>query len=274
MDLLIDYRIQRAWRAYLRRTKKHAASTHDEDLPSPDDASSSSGIQVLSSLSSPDDAKLNEDSDLEVDLHHDTGQGSKVEADPISDCSEMAAPIKAHLASVTADRALPREKEETEEAYARRLRKINLLSLAQEFAALKRIEPGAVPFEAASPMSEGSDMADSSGSASLASTPLGGGGARDINCNVERPVESKQANSNHRKSPETGETGKETISGNVDRGRLDNEIFDVYNIESTLPHVNWELLEEQLNRSAEEQKQQRVSIFSLSFKNLQATNRF
>jgi hypothetical protein len=98
-----------------------------------------------------------------------------IEPDPNSFCSdysEMGEPIREHLANVqiivradldlgnTAapapaspshhqqqDGSLQRAADESDEEYARRVRKTNYLSLAQEFAALKRINADALPFD-------------------------------------------------------------------------------------------------------------------------------
>jgi len=77
----------------------------------------------------------------------------------------MADPIREHLANVqiirredldlgnafsnqfTVGQRIGREVDEDEAEYSRRVRKTNLLSLAQEFAALKRIKADALPFD-------------------------------------------------------------------------------------------------------------------------------
>ncbi len=110
--------------------------------------------------------------------------GIEPEPDSVaSDYSEMADPIKEHLANVqiiqkedletgntmfpdqfTVGQRITQRADETEEEFARRLRKVNYLSLAQEFAALKKVDADALPFglqkgahklqDIASPMSE------------------------------------------------------------------------------------------------------------------------
>ena len=146
------------------------------------------------SVSSPESSERNEDlqSDTEATVnvveevteyeHNDTPaeaayvtkdkllQGLKngIEPEPdsvASDYSEMADPIKEHLANVqiiqkedldTGNTMFPDQfsvgqkitqgPDESDEEFTRRLRKINYLSLAQEFAALKKVDADALPF--------------------------------------------------------------------------------------------------------------------------------
>ena len=92
--------------------------------------------------------------------------GIEPEPDSVaSDYSEMADPIKEHLANVqiiqkedleTGNTMFPDQfsvgqkitqgPDESDEEFTRRLRKINYLSLAQEFAALKKVDADALPF--------------------------------------------------------------------------------------------------------------------------------
>ncbi len=110
--------------------------------------------------------------------------GIEPEPDSVaSDYSEMADSIKEHLANVqiiqkedleagntmfpdqfTVGQKITQGPDETDEEFAKRLRKINYLSLAQEFAALKKVDADALPFglqkgshdlyDVTSPMSE------------------------------------------------------------------------------------------------------------------------
>lgn len=89
----------------------------------------------------------------------------------MSDYSEIAAPLQEHLANmhmhqldcrlqngmyadgddcgeVTDDSVLVQQPGECDEDFERRTKKVNYLSLAQEFAALKRVDPSAQPFSA------------------------------------------------------------------------------------------------------------------------------
>lgn len=120
-----------------------------------------------------------------------------VDTDPesvVSDYSEMADAIKEHLANVQiirqedldsgnalpneflVQRKIPRLPEETEAEYAKRLRKLNFLSLAQEFAELKKVDSEALPFGAhkahlQSPLSE-SSMSETGSNPSSLTTPM------------------------------------------------------------------------------------------------------
>ncbi len=110
--------------------------------------------------------------------------GIEPEPDSVaSDYSEMADSIKEHLANVqiiqkedleagntmfpdqfTVGQKITQGPDETDEEFSKRLRKINYLSLAQEFAALKKVDADALPFglqkgshnlyDVTSPMSE------------------------------------------------------------------------------------------------------------------------
>ena len=82
----------------------------------------------------------------------------------VSDYSEIAEPLREHLANMHSDcyredcytcggddddddGPLMRYPGECDEDFERRAKKVNYLSLAQEFAALKRVDPSALPFD-------------------------------------------------------------------------------------------------------------------------------
>lgn len=302
----------------------------------------------------------------------------------MSDYSEMADPLKEHLANVQilqsremestlytnpfgVSQKVPRTSEETDEQYSKRLKKINYLSLAQEFAELKKIDADALPFnlhkegqvalQDASPMSEASSE-DSPGvlTGSAANTPDDGPSLdpirgdlienhlseierltedmKTLTSNVnestdtppgaklqnqmevqnlmnqnkgpnikdsnksskdkestkdnelkdsEDPVKdsneskasldskesknilSKESSSSNLKAVETGQPGKSPKSA-VSPGSEKLEDFDVYNIESTLPQMDWAMLEAQLQKAAEEERKKRevgINLFAV-----------
>lgn len=188
---------------------------------------SSNGVQMMS-LSTPedsdeqnlkidDDLPSNEDPEDEIEesvppeedrkaynVSYSLAMRCGIDSDPesiVSDYSEMADPIKEHLANVQIIQKedldlgntfvdsqflvhpkLFRGSEEDEEEFNRRLRKTNYLSLAQEFAELKKVNASALPFglhkeqyQTMSPLSDvdsGSDLdcssSDPPGGCSLA----------------------------------------------------------------------------------------------------------
>ncbi len=334
------------------------------------------GNQAMS-LSTPDsDRYLVEDEDSQSDdnvenLDNDRSTTQIAVETNVTDYSEMADPLKEHLANVcviptdanvTTDtrvtkmnkqnNKIMRSPDETDEQFNKRLRKINYLSLAQEFAALKQVDADALPFDLhnhaqneqlqdASPMSEASSEAGSelsltdsstntpldvnakefpddqgppvpervdSLSKSLASVPpkkeawmsttppsgpdkqysrnsseqsinaqsisstkkdsrgppsgnpFANVPPREFSNSVDEPdSESQPLSSGQLAAGDTTESSKMAAHspGNASDKQLDD--FDVYNIESTLPSMNWDLLEEQLQRAAEEENRKRVS---------------
>ena len=333
--------------------------------------------------------------------------GIEPEPDSVaSDYSEMADPIKEHLANVqiiqkedleTGNTMFPDQfsvgqkitqgPDESDEEFTRRLRKINYLSLAQEFAALKKVDADALPFglqkgahklqDIVSPMSETSSETGSerymTDSADV--TPMetvkefvprssSGGECTDphsrkeawkdsSNTTITTNQKSKSATDNitsqnknnipfskndnqkqnktlsspdHKgQSPKrraglgkhdtnitqklhetdsntrlkdtnqrTSKVNKsdkreEVVSGSqtddvdlestvISAGKLSTERkksgmdeklgdFDVYNIETTLPQVDWETLEKQLKKAAEEEQQKAVVCLSFLIEN-------
>ena len=334
--------------------------------------------------------------------------GIEPEPDSVaSDYSEMADPIKEHLANVqiiqkedleTGNTMFPDQfnvgqkitqgPDESDEELTRRLRKINYLSLAQEFAALKKIDADALPFglqkgahklqDIVSPMSETSSetgseryMTDSADATPMETVkefvPRSSSGGectdpqRDSNSRKEAWKESSnnttltsnqksksatdnitsqnknnipsskndnqkqnktlsspdhkgqspkrraglgkhdtnitqklhETDSNSRLKDTNQRTSKvnkndkreEVVSGSqtddVDsestvisasklsterkKSGMDEKLgdFDVYNIETTLPQVDWETLEKQLKKAAEEEQQK--AVVRLSF---------
>lgn len=127
----------------------------DDDLPSSED------LEVVdpNEMIVPDKKSYN--------VSYSLAMRCGIDSDPesiVSDYSEMADPIKEHLANVQIiqkedldlgntfiDNFLVQAKifrgsEEDEEQFSKRLRKTNYLSLAQEFAELKKVNASALPF--------------------------------------------------------------------------------------------------------------------------------
>lgn len=178
------------------------ALSEGEDISETD---SSNGAQAMSVSTSGDGSVKNLDGDhsdsdggnVEAAAYFDSaGVASAVsllarkhviEPDPdsvASDYSEMAGPIKEHLANVqiiqredlqtgntmfanqfTVQQKISRGVDETEEEFTKRLRKINYLSLAQEFAELKKIDSTASPFD----LRKGQELYDGSPVSDLSS---------------------------------------------------------------------------------------------------------
>ena len=353
---------------------------------------SANGAQAMS-VSTPDDGdkNLNADEDIQSDFDstvnieqeddiesdttretsltqdegsHNTGVppgGKWIEPEPdsvVSDYSEMADPLKEHLANVqiiqkedldvgntmfsnqfSVGQKIMRSPDETEEEFTKRLRKINYLSLAQEFAALKKIDADALPFDLrrapqdltrirGSPMSETSSETDPTDSstttpmeviqefAPLVPNPIGVSRvstSSKLTERFERAIKPKEAwsklpSGDKPDNQSSGDgvlasdpalqraAGKVLSSGNINANvdepdseskplmpgsgnsmlkpePIDKKLpnmpspgteklgdFDVYNIETTLPQLDWTALEAQLQRAAEEERQKhRVS---------------
>ena len=226
---------------------------------------------------------------------------------------------------------IQREVDETDEEFQKRLKKINFLSLAQEFAELKKVDADALPFdlhksvhEDFSPMSDVSmsetESSDRALTDSAAATPMDAGKefpqeevfplqsrptsvyypparpnsirrASDSNDNIMDEVSQRMATTNLDGLPPTASTGavcnnKDQVDSNSGKFRTDLDLggikdapkspcrkmdssvisvegdFDVYNIETTLPQMDWALLEQQLKKAAEEEElQKKVSAY-------------
>jgi len=106
-----------------------------------------------------------------------SGQTDSDHESVVSDYSEMADPVKEHLASIHLLQeaelrfgsgqqsyalrpwlAVQRRPGEDEAEFLQRQRKVNFLSLAQEFAAVKKLNPDAVPFIAHTQTNDGGNV--------------------------------------------------------------------------------------------------------------------
>ena len=229
---------------------------------------------------------------------------SLVDTDPesiVSDYSEMNDLVKEHLANVhiirkedlaiantmpnselLGQQRLARLEGELDGEYAKRLRKLNFLSLAQEFAELKKSDAKALPYDAhktpmlVSPQSTSSDASElaSDLSDSAATTP---GEAPDScnNLNAQLPDNTKLVgNANQtlnysfvaQTSQQPSDVSSQTIteascsdvtsktSASDDDAHLQD--FDVFNMESTMPQLDWAKIEAELEK---EERQKLVS---------------
>ncbi|KAK7483179.1 hypothetical protein BaRGS_00025583, partial [Batillaria attramentaria] len=191
--------------------------------------------------------------------------------------------------------SLERQPGETEGDYSRRLRKLNFLSLAQEFAELKKVNADACPIDfhlnqgyaktssssslakrnSLSEADQSMDFADSCSDATMdvvsgasqdsaergREATRGPKGARTVvlrdsparRSSSGRREGSAKRNSHHgtpTREPRPGLAGR-PVSQPVDGD------FEVYTMESSMPAMNWELLEQQLQLAAEEEKRSR-----------------
>lgn len=293
----------------------------------------------------------------------------------VSDYSEMADPIKEHLANVQiiqkedldlgnafvnnflVQPKIFRGVEEDEEEFNKRVRKTNYLSLAQEFAELKKVNANALPFglhkdeyQSASPLSEGESGSDLDSAdqcrANSSGFKLSNGDCSTIdscqthdegliaekteaktsnsetvdltdeklqedveidekelrdpgydpasNSNLQRGLLTCETHSNkvEKKSKGAGDNphGKKNQVSDVDslmaaghesdsssftdspvrvkvtRKKMDESLgeslgeFDIYTLETALPQMDWQHLEEQLQKAAEEEQQKWVKI--------------
>ncbi|CAH1782272.1 unnamed protein product, partial [Owenia fusiformis] len=187
--------IQRAWRHYRERQQARGEESESE--------ASVSDIEITEiqddhqmSVSSPEDNPTDTKSDFN---NQPIKTLRDIECESVlSDYSEMGYPLKEVLAqnggtymrssreSSTEKEAgkkldasvLTRAPDETEDEFTRRLRKMNYLSLAQEFAELKKTDENALPFglrqnaqDANTPTSESSMDESNSGSITATCTP-------------------------------------------------------------------------------------------------------
>lgn len=159
---VIYYSLQHAWKTYTNSNKDHDF----KPIPSITiDSSGTEGEDYFSeSLELMDQSRLDLRHIPESESSNDsnllsTQCGCESETESIvSDYSEMADPVKEHLANVQimadplssasfiVQPRLIRGAEESEAAFLQRIRKMNFLSLAQEFADLKKQDASILPF--------------------------------------------------------------------------------------------------------------------------------
>lgn len=175
---------------------------------------------------------------------------------------------------------------ESDEDYSKRLRKINLLSIAQEFAELKKINVNALPLDLHNiqgQTDESSPSASSSASNSaissemntpvettvsfenlknsniLADTDLNSNtihsGTNTCDKNVTDSIVNRNdlQNTSPKNSPRKNTQNVDDKQCDRTSGEKEGD-FDVFNIETAMPQMDWEGLEKQLQQATEEQK--------------------
>ncbi|CAI9740323.1 Hypothetical predicted protein [Octopus vulgaris] len=197
----------------------------------------------------------------------------------------------------TRSETLQQNPDETDEEFHKRVKKVNFLSLAQEFAELKKIDADVLPFDLHktdfsdySPMSEESSFTESTmtSPADLAETPtdsydfvrdensneldnvdccdtegLQSGGRlykTDSAANSYKPNFNEMnnldvdvvANSKHGKPNFASWENKQKKNGEVKTDSTGAQDCEIYDIEDTLPKMDWETLEQQLALVVEE----------------------
>lgn len=196
---------------------------------------------------------------------------------------------------------------ETDDDYCKRQRKLNFLSLAQEFAELKKINADACPIDfhlsqgyanlstltstynsmdkrnslsEADQSVDSADLADTMNSNTQGSDKGGvnsnflrkkdtqfcaGGNSVVMRDNSPRRALSKSRDGTPKRNSLQGTPKREARSCSATRDRpvsqpVDGD-FEIFTMESSMPAMNWELLEQQLQRAAEDERNRReVSV--------------
>ncbi|XP_067668533.1 IQCJ-SCHIP1 readthrough transcript protein-like isoform X1 [Haliotis asinina] len=299
--------IQRAWKGHLRNKhenkKKLDRSLPEEDVTSNSESDEDEYSETESAicgqvmtLSTPEENQHQEDNERETTLTVGSFLGKKspvrqlrdIECESVlSDVSEIAGPLKDIESEVQIiereelqrgnfsflpghnQKEIDRLPGETDSDYCKRARKINILSLAQEFAELKKINADALPFD----LHKGREFVKESSPESDASSGIGaeeyltesamtspadakrdltdGEGGKSGLTVKSRKHRVKDSGSNHRVK---GGRSKRDSSPSVGSDMEKSGDFDVYNMESTLPQMDWETLEQQLQLAAQEEK--------------------
>ncbi|XP_052104496.1 IQCJ-SCHIP1 readthrough transcript protein-like [Mytilus californianus] len=173
---------------------------------------------------------------------------------------------------------LERRVRETEEDFSRRVRKTNLLSIAQEFAELKKVNADALPFDlhksqnlVEETSSSECSSATSSKNPSEMNTPseVRSNPFQDVSATSETKTKDLNSNSikemlmNERKNKSSPNQSpkRSAVNGQL---KQTNDIdgqddFDVYNIETAIPQMDWDTLEQQLQQAAEFERRKKES---------------
>lgn len=298
-------RIQRAWRRYQNaKDKKHIVDSDEKDVENEKvvmkitsrETSLSSKLLTdrFSRESTPDD-RLSRNSlspcrnVLLNKLKGDTDTDS-VSSDysvdilaPLQDLSDLHIYEKNESTDLSGSVNVPgdankleRKERETEEDFNRRVRKTNLLSIAQEFAELKKVNADALPFDlhkAQSSLAESSSSecssATSSRNPSEMNTPseVRSNPFQNLTSGTEQQSRDLNSNSikemlmNERKNKPSPKSSpkKSAMNGQIKQHSEDQEAedFDVYNIETALPQMDWDTLEQQLQQATEFEKRKK-----------------
>ncbi|CAC5421582.1 unnamed protein product [Mytilus coruscus] len=180
---------------------------------------------------------------------------------------------------------LERRVRETEEDFSRRVRKTNLLSIAQEFAELKKVNADALPFDlhksqnlVEETSSSECSSATSSKNPSEMNTPseVRSNPFQDVSATSETKTKDLNSNSikemllNERKNKSSPNQSpkRSAVNGQL---KQTNDIdgqddFDVYNIETAIPQMDWDTLEQQLQQAAEfERRKKELAHYKMEF---------
>ena len=189
----------------------------------------------------------------------------------------------------TGSKEIERISGETDLEFAKRARKINILSLAQEFAELKKIDARALPFDlhkgqrSVNEVSENGDessgsepeeyLTESAMTSPVKEVQVVPNGEMKLNPGLKDPKSTSPKPKSRDGSRHRGKHGRDrkanVVDDEVDSVMSSSGDFDVYNIESTLPQMDWATLEQQLQLAAEEEKKRLLVrvIFLVCFKN-------
>ncbi|KAL5004856.1 hypothetical protein ScPMuIL_018312 [Solemya velum] len=333
--------IQRQWRAHLRRQRADVAeeqtfSFNLQDEAENSETESAQGTQIMTP-STPDENTLNLESPPEDDKQKGftTAEVAQLcvqiekEADSesiLSDYSEVVGPLRdleengvvivqkcdldknsfSCLSKLDGESSLEKKTGETDEDFDRRQKKLNFLSLAQEFAELKKLNAAALPFDLhnlqiVSPESDSVSLTEIQPNCLPLEEPrmdlgrqnefLNNNSENDINRNIVKTDKSYHDERDCRERSDSGNisnlyisttNSKNNVVSNIstesecnkDSGQLMEKSsdkgsnmsksessgdFDVYNIETALPPMDWETLEKQLELAAEEEEKRQFA---------------
>ena len=218
-------------------------------------------------------AKVKHDSDVDcVSIASDYSEVSV----PLRELTESEVEIvqktdltnKSFIPACSTAANIQRNPEETDEEFRKRVRKINLLSIAQEFADLKKVNAKALPLglhkcHSGSQSSSEASSKQSSAMSTPCDPPISNGNMNygfsnnnnDVNCNVFSGQSSTPRNMRNDNDKSPAKSRVHTTDGTETEGD-----FDVYNMETAVPNIDWDSLEQQLQQATQDQKlRQQVS---------------
>ena len=223
-------------------------------------------------------AKVKHDSDVDcVSIASDYSEVSV----PLRELTESEVEIvqktdltnKSFIPACSTAANIQRNPEETDEDFRKRVRKINLLSIAQEFADLKKVNAKALPLglhkcQSGSQSSSEASSKQSSAMSTPCDPPTINGNMNygfsnnnnDVNCNVSSGQSSTPRNMRNDNDKSSAKSGAHTTDGTETEGD-----FDVYNIETAVPNIDWDSLEQQLQQATQDQKLRQQVSWNLEY---------